>query len=227
MKLAVPLILVVLASGGWAVEKHSRSGNERALSALASELAGRPVQVRCESFWHSIVNVDGNLGHVSFPNGHPASYTHLTRGMCQELARFRSRPERPELACLARFDWNGFTGSDNPGATACSEQANDMAEALVTLTHESMHLRGWADEALAQCYALQEVAFTVERLGGSRREGAEVASYLLSLQGFMPTDYQSSECAAGRSLDLHPETEAFPTEEVPGPPPAGFYGPEL
>jgi hypothetical protein len=227
MKVAVPLVFVVLVSGGWAVEKHSRSGNERALSAFASQLAGRPVSVRCESFWHSIVNVDGNLGDVPFPNGHPASYAHVTRGMCKELARFRSRPERPELACLSQFDWNGFTGSGDAAATACSEQANDMAEALVTLTHESMHMRGWADEALAQCYALQEVAFTVERLGGSRQEGAAVASYLLSLQPFMPTDYQSSECSAGRLLDLHPETQAFPTEAVPGPPPAGFYGPEL
>jgi hypothetical protein len=227
MKVAVPLVFVVLVSGGWAVEKHSRSGNERALSALASQLASRPVSVRCESFWHSIVNVDGNLGDVPFPNGHPASYAHVTRGMCKELARFRARPERPELACLSQFDWNGFTGSGDPAPTACSEQANDMAEALVTLTHESMHMRGWADEALAQCYALQEVAFTVERLGGSRQEGAAVASYLLSLQSFMPTDYQSSECAAGRLLDLHPETDEFPTEAVPGPPPAGFYGPEL
>jgi len=46
VKLAVPLILVVLVCGGWAAEKHSRSGNERALSALASELAGRPVHAR-------------------------------------------------------------------------------------------------------------------------------------------------------------------------------------
>jgi hypothetical protein len=227
VKLAVPLILIVLVCGGWAVEKQSRAGNEHALSAVASELAGRPVHVRCESFWHSIVNVDGNLGDVPFPNGRAASYTHITRGMCGQLTRFRGRPERPELACLAQFDWSAFTGSGNPAATACSEQANDMAEALVTLTHESMHMRGWADEAVAQCYALQEVAFTIEQLGGSHQEGAEVASYLLSLQPFMPTDYQSSECAAGRSLDLHPETRAFPTEEVPGPPPAGFYGPEL
>ena len=227
MKLAVPLILVLLVCGGWAFEQHSRSGNERALSGLASELAGRPVHVRCESFWHSIVNVSGNLGDVPFPNGRAASHTNVTRGMCKELARFRSHPERPELACLTQFDWSRFTGSGDPAATACSEQANDMAEALVTLTHESMHLRGWADEAVAQCYGLQEVAFTVERLGGSREEGAAVASYLLSLQPFMPTDYQSSECAAGRSLDLHPETKAFPTEGIPAPPPAGLYGPEL
>ena len=227
MRFAAPLILVVLVCGGWAAEKHSRSGNERALGALASQLAGRPVHVRCESFWHSIVNVDGNLGDVPFPNGRAASYTHVTRGMCKELARFRSRPEAPELACLAEFDWNRFTGSGDPAATACSEQANDMAEALVTLTHESMHMRGWADEALAQCYAIQEVAFTVEWLGGSRQEGAAVASYLLSLQPFMPTDYQSGECAAGRSLDLHPETRVFPTEQVPSAPPAGLYGPQL
>jgi hypothetical protein len=227
MKLAVPLILVVLVSGGWAFEQHSRSGNERALSAVASELAGRPVHVRCESFWHSIVNVSGNLGDVPFPNGHAGSHTNITRGMCKELARFRSHPERPELACLTRFDWSRFTGGDDPAATACSERADDMAEALVTLTHESMHLRGWADEALAQCYALQEVAFTVERLGGSHEEGAAVASYQLSLQPFMPTDYQSNDCAAGHALDLHPETEAFPSEDVPGPPRAGLYGPEL
>jgi hypothetical protein len=156
-------MLVVLVCGGWAFERHTRSGNEQALSAVASELAGRPVHVRCESFWHSIVNVDGNLGDVPFPNGRAAAYTHVTRGMCKELARFRSRPEAPELACLAEFDWNGFTGSGDP----------------------------------------------------------------LSLQPFMPTDYQSGECAAGRWLDLHPETGVFPTESVPGPPPAGFYGPQL
>jgi hypothetical protein len=102
-----------------------------------------------------------------------------------------------------------------------------MAEALITLTHESMHIRGWADEATAQCYAIQEVAFTVEQLGGSLAEGAAVASYALALQAYMPTDYQSSECAAGRSLDLHPETRAFPTEDEPAPPPAGLYGPQL
>jgi hypothetical protein len=226
MKLAVPLILVVLVCGGWAFEKHSRSGNEQALSAVASELAGRPVQVRCESFWHAIVNVDGNLGDVPFPDGHPASYTHVTRGMCGQLARFRRQPERPELACLQQFDWSRFHGDDS-ALIACSERAGDMAEALITLTHESMHLRGWADEAIAQCYALQEVAFTVTRLGGSPAEGRAVADYVLSLQAWMPTDYQSSECAAGHSLDLNPRTHAFPAEDAPAAPSAGFFGPEL
>ena len=31
----------------------------------------------------------------------------------------------------------------------------------------------------------------------------------------MPSEYQSSDCRAGGSLDLHPETAAFPTETPP------------
>jgi hypothetical protein len=222
MRLAVIFGLVVLVAGGWAFEKHSRAGNEQALSGVATQLAGRSVHVRCESFWHSIVGVGGNLGDVPFPGGRAAGYTHITRHMCDELARFRHTPERPELACLEQVDWSRFQPGD-----ACSQGASDMAEALITLTHESMHMRGWADEAVAQCYAIQEVAFTVEQLGGSNAEGAAVAAYALAMQAYMPTDYQSSDCAAGSSLDLHPGTSAFPVEAEPGPLPAGFYGPEL
>ena len=99
MKLAVILGVVVLAGGGWAFEKHTRSGNERALSSVATELAGRPAHVHCESFWHSLVGVGGNLGDVPFPDRRAASYTHITRHMCDELARFRRKPDLPELAC--------------------------------------------------------------------------------------------------------------------------------
>ena len=227
MRILVPmLVVVVLAGGAWTFEKHSRAANERALSAVATELAGRPVNVRCQTFWQALIDVNSRLGDVPFPDGRAASYTHITRKMCGQLTRFRHSRSHPELTCLAAFDWSRFDGSD-PAMAACSRRANDTAEALMTLAHESMHLRGWADEATAQCYGLQELAFTVEQLGGSREEGAAVASYLLSLQPFMPTDYQSGECAAGRWLDLHPETGVFPTEGVPGPPPAGLYGPQL
>jgi hypothetical protein len=225
-KLLVVFVLVVLTGGGWAVEKHSRAGTEQALSSVATELAGRPVRVECQSFWKSLVDVDSRLGDVPFPNGRAASYTHITRGMCGQLARFRSAPRHPALECLARFDWSRFHG-DDPAALACSEQANDMAEALMTLAHESMHLRGWADEATAQCYGLQELALAIERLGGSQAEGTAVADYMLSLQQWVPDEYQSGECAPSRSLDLHAETRAFPTESAPAPLPSGFFGPEL
>jgi hypothetical protein len=222
----VAVVLAALIGGSWAVEKHSRAGNERALSAVATELAGRQVHVRCESFWRALVDVDSRLGDVPFPGGHAASYTHVTRGMCGVLARFRHSASHPELACLTAFDWSRFDGSD-PAASACSRRANDTAEALMTLAHESMHLRGWEDEATAQCYGVQELAFTVERLGGSPAEGVAVADYMLSLQKWLPSDYQSAECRPGGALDLHPETPEFPTKDAPGPLPPGLYGPQL
>ncbi len=227
MRILVPvLIVLVLAGGAWTVEKHSRAGNERALSAVATELAGRPVHVRCQSFWQALVDVNSRLGDVPFPDGRAASYTHITRKMCGQLSRFRRSRSLPELACLAAFDWSRFDGSD-PAMAACSRRANDTAEALMTLAHESMHLRGWADEATAQCFGLQELAFTVEQLGGSSAEGRAVTDYMLALQKWLPDEYQSGECVAGGKLDLHPDTPEFPTEDQPAPLPAGLYGSQL
>ena len=57
------------------------------------------------------------------------------------------------------------------------------------------------------------------RLGGTPAEGAAVSSLVLAQQAYMPSEYQSSECRAGGSLDLHPETAAFPTETPPQLPP--------
>ena len=170
--------------------------------------------------------MNSRLGDVPFPDGRAASYTHITRKMCGQLTRFRHGRSHPELACLAAFDWSRFDGSD-PAMAACSRRANDTAEALMTLAHESMHLRGWADEATAQCYGLQELAFTVEQLGGSLAEGRAVADYMLALQKWLPEDYQSGDCVAGGKLDLHPSTPAFPTEDQPAPLTAGFFGPQL
>ena len=98
-------------------------------------------------------------------------------------------------------------------------------QAVTTLAHESMHLRGFVDEAQAQCYALQEVAWTVLRLGGTRDEGVAAARLAVALQAAMPAEYRSDACRGGGSLDLHPDTQEFPTEDVPGLPSAGLWGP--
>ena len=90
-----------------------------------------------------------------------------------------------------------------------------------------MHLRGFVNEAQAQCYAIQADPWTVVRLGGTAEQGAAVASFLLALQSGMPSEYQSSECRAGGSFDLHPETPVFPAEAVPALPPVALRGPAL
>jgi hypothetical protein len=226
MKLAVPFLLVVLVAGGWGWEHHVRSRDEAALSAVASDLAGRPVHVSCQSFWKALVDVDGRLGDVPFPNGYAADHTHLTRAICGKLIHFRTSSNHHELDCLATVDWSHFDGPGGADAT-CVRGAEPVSEALMTLAHESMHLRGWADEAAAQCYGIQEIAYTVERLGGTLAEGQGVASLMLARQGGLPEEYQWGECRAGGQLDLYPETRDFPTEASPGPPPTGLYGPQL
>ena len=102
MKLAVPLLLVVLLASGWGWEHHVRTRNEGALSAVAGELAGRSVHVSCQSLWKSLVDVDSRLGDVPFPNGYVADHTHLTRAVCGKLIRFRTSSSHLELDCLSR-----------------------------------------------------------------------------------------------------------------------------
>jgi hypothetical protein len=82
-----------------------------------------------------------------------------------------------------------------------------------------MHLRGITSEAQAQCYAIQGDAWTVVRLGGTPAEGAAAASYVLALQPGLSSEYQSSGCRAGGTLDLTPGTPAFPSESPPTVPP--------
>jgi hypothetical protein len=216
----------VLVGGSWAWERDGRAANEHVLGAVASELAGRPVRVQCQSLWADLFDVNGRLGDVPFPGGRPADYTYLTRAMCGRLQRFRSARSHPDLDCLLSVDWSSWSFPDDY-SSPCAVRARPDAEALLTLSHESMHLRGWLDEAIAQCYGIQEVAYTVERLGGTRAEGRAVARFALALQPGMPDDYQSGECRPGGVLDLHPDTPAFPAEDVPAPPPPGLYGPQL
>jgi hypothetical protein len=50
---------------------------------------------------------------------------------------------------------------------------------------------------------------------------------VLALQPGLPPEYRSGACAAGGSLDLHPETPEFPAEVLPALPPASLRGPAL
>jgi hypothetical protein len=217
MKIAAALVLAVAAA--WLWTNHRRHVTEHRLASVASELAGRPVGVRCQSFWAAMLDIQDRAGEVDFPQGRPPDHMFLTRGICTRLAAFSRSHRHRRLDCLEHVDWPRF---DLAAAFAdpCIRGARDDAEAVNTLAHESMHLRGFVNEAQAQCYAIQEDAWTVVRLGGSEAEGEAVARLVLALQPALPSEYQSSGCRAGGSLDLAPRTAAFPTELPPAPPPA-------
>jgi hypothetical protein len=214
MKVAAALVLVVASA--WLWTNHRRHATEHRLASVASELAGRPVGVRCQSFWAAMLDIQSRSGEVDFPQGRAPGHMFLTRSVCKTLAAFSHRHSR--LDCLERVDWSRFDPA-SAFADPCIRGAEGEAEAVNTLAHESMHLRGYVDEARAQCYAIQEDAWTAVRLGASEAEGEAVARLVLALQPALPSEYQSSGCRAGGSLDLAPRTAAFPTELPPAPPP--------
>jgi hypothetical protein len=224
-KLAAALV-VVIALAAWAWTRHGRAVDEHRLAGVASELAGRDVQVRCQGFWSELLDIQDRAGEVQFRDGAPPDSTFLTRKTCRDLKRFRTQATHPELECLLTVDWSSWDLArdfDSP----CADAARPVTQALTILAHESMHLRGFVDEAVAQCYAIQEVAWTTMRLGGTPAEGAAVASFALAQEPALPSEYQSGECRAGGALDLNPQTPAFPTEETPQPPPGRLAGTAL
>lgn len=208
----------VLALWGWS--NHERHATEHKLEGVASQLAGRPVGVRCQGFWASMLDINNRAGEVDFRPGRAPDHMFLTRATCKRLQQFGAGKARSEFDCLATIDWPHWSagvGYDAP----CERRAREDVEAINTLTHEAMHLRGFVGEAQAQCYAIQEDAWTVTRLGGTAAEGAAAAAFVLALQPLMPGEYQSSACRAGGSLDLRPGTAAWPTESPPQLFPAG------
>ena len=219
MKRVAVLIAVALACT-WAWTKHSKAVNERALATVASRLACKPVHVHCQSWLGQLVDVSDHSGYVQFDrSGRPRAKTSLTWSVCGLLHRFKTNATHPEIDCLLTVDWSRWSYAGD-AAGPCEQRAWQTAQAITTLTHESMHMRGWTNEATAQCYAIQEDAWTVMRLGGSLAEGRAVAAFVLARQPGMPGEYQSADCRRGGELDLHPETVDFPTEETPGLPAA-------
>jgi hypothetical protein len=167
------LAALCLLTGGLAVRDHVR---ESRLSAAASALAGRSVEVRCQSWAGSFTDANVEPGYVRWEaDGSPASETTLKADVCRTLAGYLKSPGRPSEADVV---------------------------AVHIVTHEAMHMAGLKDEAAAECAAVQRDARTARLLGARPAEAAELAArYWTDVYPRMPDDYRSTECGPGRSLD--------------------------
>lgn len=177
------LALAAVAALGLAYVGLARPHQQPRLAEIASAIAKRPVGVQCPSFVKKMLNVSGNRGEVQFDaTGRPADHTDLSPETCD---------------ALARFDGAGWTPTE--------------AEAIHTLTHEAFHLAGLADEATADCYALQTSSWVAQRLGAPRADGRAMAHwYLTHVYPYKPTEYFSGECRNGGRLDLHRDSAVWP-----------------
>lgn len=190
--LALLLAAAIVAAG---FAKHEERVREQTtLGRIASEIAGRPVGVRCPSFLGGLVDIHGDAGRVQFDaNGHPADHTDLSPDTCRELRRL----PHTSFACIA--------------SRSCGYAQFDAAWAAHALAHEAFHLRGVADEGVAECYAMQNTAFVAERLGVRPRVAERLQQWVWD-RGYAnePDEYRSGACAAGGPLDLTPQTPGWP-----------------
>jgi hypothetical protein len=195
MRLIAAALLIVgaLAAVGFA-RREDRIHQQQTLGAIATELAGRPVAVRCPGFLESLVDVRGEAGRVQFDaNGRPANHTDLAPSTCSALRHL----DQVEFTCIER--------------ETCGYKQFKAAWAAHTLAHESFHLRGFEDEGITECYALQNSAFVAERLGVPVKQATELQAWLYK-DGYPnePQDYQSADCYDGGPLDLRPQSSVFP-----------------
>jgi hypothetical protein len=192
--IAVLLVVVGgLAALGFA-RHEERVREQDQLGAIASDLAGRRVGVRCPSFVASLVDTRGEAGRVQFDDtGRPANHTDLSPQTCKALRHL----DAVDFTCIERRD--------------CNFRQFSAGWAAHTLAHESFHLRGFQDEAVTECYALQNTAFVAERLGVPKQRSQDLQAWLYE-RGYPnePTEYQSARCYDGGPLDLRPQETRFP-----------------
>jgi hypothetical protein len=190
---ALLVIAAALTAVGFARHEDRMREQDR-LAQIASDLAGRRIEVRCPSLLAALVDTRGEAGRVEFDeSGRPADRTDLSPQTCKALRRLN----RIDFACITRGD--------------CGFEEFKAGWAAHTLAHEAFHLRGFQDEGVTECYALQNTAFVAERLGVPTVHARNVQRWLF-LEGYPnePEEYHSSDCYDGGPLDLRPQQAQFP-----------------
>jgi hypothetical protein len=86
-----------------------------------------------------------------------------------------------------------------------------LANTVLTLAHETVHVSRGADEAVATCYGLQRMRRAAVLLGAPQGYANSLAE--LAWTGLYPyglAKYHSPQCRDGGKLDLHPRSHVWP-----------------
>jgi len=195
---AAAALLALLA--WWGATWHDTRANERRLGAIASQIAGREVRVRCPGPFWRVVGYDMVEGKVQVgADGRPADETRLSETSCAELDALAEGRRAKELECIGRT------------AIACGPRGREVAIAVDVLAHESFHLRGILDEAETECRSLQAMARTAQRLGATAEQGRAMATaQYTGTYEQMPEAYRTGDCVDGGALDQRPDDPRFP-----------------
>jgi hypothetical protein len=175
----VSVLVLTCLAGGLLVPVIRHHRLETRLSAVATTLVGAPSVVHCQTAGGEMVDLGPELGFVRWgPGGVPEHQTLIKRAPCKQLAAYLHGDQ--------------------------AHPSEDEVVAVHVLSHESRHMAGITDEALADCSAMQRDAWTARLLGASPEEASRLALFYWRVDyPRMPEAYVSSDCGPGKSLDEH------------------------
>lgn len=195
VRFALVLMIPLLLFSAWQYTR--REENEGRLALVASEVALRDVDVSCPGFWTRLVEITPNAGWVDFDeHGKPSDETSLSAATCSSLERVW-RGKHGSFRCLLVDD--------------CDSKKLGAVSGIVTLAHESWHLRGIVNEAQTQCYAVQTTEAVARSLGVAPADAALIAARVTLADARAPAgEYHSAQCRPGGAYDLRRDTAAWP-----------------
>ncbi len=179
------VLFVLLRDGGWdGLDGAERARTEALLSSQAQRIAGHEARVHCDAEGEAV----GIVQHADGLAEIGGSNAYLTPAICYRLHRLAFEADEGSFSQTAR--------------------------AIAVLAHESWHLRGEANEGIANCYAFQSGVSLGRRLGLSERTAARMMRQQLADNATVarsaPAYLVPAECRDGGSLDLAPGRSPFP-----------------
>lgn len=168
--------------------RSGRSRVEPRLGRALTELTGRPTEVRCWSRadWRVLTEAWPHVRLEGYAHGDER--VHLVNAVCGPLVELYRGRRPADLGARLRLAW-----------------------AINVLAHEGEHRAGVANEATAQCYAMQRLAGVARSLGAPAALARSLAQLMWSdLYATMPPEYRSSRCRDGGRLDLRPSSAIWP-----------------
>jgi hypothetical protein len=178
------------------VGESEQSRVEPRFSRIASALAGKTVEVRCWSAgdWDRLMREEQSYTHGKLGSG--------TIGFAG-IGGTRINLAPTVCAGLVDLAYNRVRPTDEAGQLM-------LAGAVVTLSHEPQHSKGIAEEAVAECNAIEFANATAMRLGASSTYAAAlVRAYWRNYGEELPA-YRSAECRKSGKLDLGVSNSIWP-----------------
>jgi hypothetical protein len=170
---------------GWnAVSHQNQARAEAVFSREATEIAGHPAQVVCDTSGRHVGIVQEADG-AALVGGRVA---YIVPSLCDQLYQVRFKHRVPSFSQTAR--------------------------AIAVLAHEAWHLRGVSDEGVTNCYAFQSGVETGVHLGLSEsRARAMMREQLATNPSDSSGDTRylvPPGCRNDGEYDLHPNSDHFP-----------------